>query len=493
VSIFTELKRRHRVQEEMKDKKTQPKSVRKTASARDSIASNKNANNDTSMGEGLDDEMGVGGAQAEDAEAEFIRKVCECDVVTGDNLLPLFVPMIQMIASNPSKFKCPELQASAALALSKFMLVSSEFCDANLQLLFTILEKSTLPSIRSNAIIVLGDLTFRFPNLIEPWTPHLYARLRDESVRVRKTTVTILTHLILNDMVKVKGQISEMAVCLEDKEVQIANSAKIFFTELSRKGNALYNIAPDVISRLSDTDTGVEEQLFRNVMKYLLKFIQKEKQAESLVEKLCHRFRATKTERQWRDLAYCLSLLPYNEKSVRKLIENIKCFSDKLSEEDVYASFIQIINKSKKFAKIEFKAVVEEFENALNAFHSKGMGEDEAFEDPTQALSQAASGPLKNKDTNKPDQQSSQPSTGAAKTKKKPTRKGKKATSESDAESDEENYRPTKKNDRRKTPAKTPSKPTPRGKRKTAATKTAKTTRMATIPFSDDDEDEDFR
>ena len=43
-------------------------------------------------------------------------------------------------------------------------------------------------------------------------------RLRDDSVRVRKTTLTVLTHLILNDMVKVKGQISEVAERLVDSE-----------------------------------------------------------------------------------------------------------------------------------------------------------------------------------------------------------------------------------------------------------------------------------
>ena len=47
--------------------------------------------------------------------------------------------------------------------------------------------------------------------------------------------MTILTHLILNDMVKVKGQISEMAVCLEDKEDKISSSAKLFFSELASK------------------------------------------------------------------------------------------------------------------------------------------------------------------------------------------------------------------------------------------------------------------
>ena len=44
------------------------------------------------------------------------------------------------------------------------------------QLLFTVLERSTDDVIRSNIIVALGDMSFRFPNLIEPWTPNIYAR-----------------------------------------------------------------------------------------------------------------------------------------------------------------------------------------------------------------------------------------------------------------------------------------------------------------------------
>lgn len=55
-------------------------------------------------------------------------------------------------------------------------LSSSSLCERYLQLLFTILEKSSEPAIRANTIVAVGDLTFRFPNLIEPWTPFLYAR-----------------------------------------------------------------------------------------------------------------------------------------------------------------------------------------------------------------------------------------------------------------------------------------------------------------------------
>lgn len=34
------------------------------------------------------------------------------------------------------------------------------------------------------------------------------------------------------------------------------------------QGNAIYNILPDVISRLSDPDCGIEEEPFRNIMRY---------------------------------------------------------------------------------------------------------------------------------------------------------------------------------------------------------------------------------
>lgn len=45
----------------------------------------------------------------------------------------------------------------------------------------------------------------------------------------------ILTHLILNDMVKVKGQISEMALCIVDADDRISGLAKLFFSELAKK------------------------------------------------------------------------------------------------------------------------------------------------------------------------------------------------------------------------------------------------------------------
>ena len=76
-------------------------------------------------------------------------------------MLAAIAPLILNICSNPSKFPDPDLRSSASLALSKFMLVSSEFCESHLQLLFTVLERSVEPVIRANLIIALGDMSFR--------------------------------------------------------------------------------------------------------------------------------------------------------------------------------------------------------------------------------------------------------------------------------------------------------------------------------------------
>ncbi|CAH1239876.1 NCAPD2 [Branchiostoma lanceolatum] len=381
VALTGELKRRRMLQEE-----------RSCKAGRKGNTSANNTPSSTPAGKGkedkemsMEDEMGLAGASADDAEAEYIRKICEKEVVTGSSLLALLAPVIVAVCANPTMFPHPQLRATASLALAKYMLVSSEFCEAHLQLLFTILEKAPQPIIRANTIIALGDLSFRFPNLIEPWTPNLYARLRDDSSHVRKNTLMVLTHLILNDMLKVKGYISDMAACMVDEVSGIADLAKLFFLELSKKGNAIYNIMPDMVSRLSDPDCGVTEENFRTIMKYLFSFIQKDKQSESLVEKLCHRFRATRTERQARDLAFCLSMLSLSEKGVRKLQENFTCFGDKLGSEDIHNSFCTILKKAKSFAKPEVKALVDELEQRIEQCHNKGMSDDETLQKASKA------------------------------------------------------------------------------------------------------------
>ena len=125
------------------------------------------------------------------------------------------------------------------------MCVSSKFCEENHRLLFKVFETSKDPGIRSNIIIALGDVAVSYNTIIDESNDELYKGLGDPDIVVKKNTLMVLTHLILNGMVKVKGQMGEMAKCVEDEDERISNLAKLFFEELSTKENVIYNNLPD--------------------------------------------------------------------------------------------------------------------------------------------------------------------------------------------------------------------------------------------------------
>ncbi len=193
----------------------------------------------------------------------------------------------------------------------------------------------------------------------------------------------VLTHLILNDMIKIRGQVSDIAVCLEDEVPRIRDLAKLFFNELSKRGNSpIYNILPDTIGQLSRHAT-LSEEGFQNITKYLFGFISKDKHTESLVEKLCQRFDRVVDMKLCRDLSFCLSLLPVNEKSFKKLAESFKFYADKLGDSIISEQFFGLLAKAKKIGKPEIKEALDEWEGRL-------MSAREGMVDDLNATSKAA-------------------------------------------------------------------------------------------------------
>jgi len=338
----------------------------------------------------LEDELGV----SDEAEAETelrIAEIAEKEIV-GRGLLGAFGPLLVKVVSNSDgSFSSPLLQQCATLALCKFMCVSYTFCEKHLPLLFNAMAKAPTEdsTLRANTIVALGDLAFRFPNAFEPYTPRMYACLRDGSTRVRRHTLMVLTHLILNDMVKVKGQVCEIAMCLEDDESRIRDMSRLLFKELSkRSNNPIYNLLPDMISQLSKMD--IAKEAFRRIMGFLLGFIEKDKQNEMLADKICHRFPTCTTISQKADLAFCLAQLKISEKCIKLLNENFKLYKDSLYSDEVTKSFLSIIQKARKNSKAELKEVLDEFENQITTQNGVGAENEMAGTKAAKAKSRAS-------------------------------------------------------------------------------------------------------
>lgn len=228
-----------------------------------------------------DQELELIGGTSEDDFTEAMAHIRERELLYGsDSLLAKFGPLVTEICANNNTYKNEDLQSAATLCMAKLMCVSSAYCEKNLPLLITILERSQNAITRSNVVIALGDMAVCFNHLIDENTDFLYRRLNDEDGSVKRTCLMTLTFLILAGQVKVKGQLGEMAKCLEDSDKRIADLSRMFFSELATKDNAIYNHFIDMFSLLS-AETLLEEDEFKRIIKFLLSFI--EKVSEALV------------------------------------------------------------------------------------------------------------------------------------------------------------------------------------------------------------------
>lgn len=326
---------------------------------------------DASNADGKDSDLAKVSASVEDDFAELVKGVREHEVLFGpQSILSTLAPLVAFVCANNLVFKATRLQRIATLALAKLMTISSVFCEHQLQLFLTILERSEDPVIRSNMVIAFGDLAQSFNRIVDQNIDFLFARLRDSHLTVRRNALMVLTHLSLCGMIKVKGQIGEIAKCLIDEDERIRGLSRIFFAEMADRdagqgNNGIYNHIPDILSHLS-ASAAVNEEDFRTIMRFIFDFIRKERQMENLIEKLCSRFRQSDDVRHARDLAFCLSLISFSgERALKKLIEALPAYQDKLVDESVLASFVEIVTRSRKFCKTEIKALLDEFESRL--------------------------------------------------------------------------------------------------------------------------------
>eukprot|EP01130_Rhizamoeba_saxonica_P006824 TRINITY_DN2733_c0_g1_i1.p1 TRINITY_DN2733_c0_g1~~TRINITY_DN2733_c0_g1_i1.p1 ORF type:complete len:1333 (+),score=255.11 TRINITY_DN2733_c0_g1_i1:15-4013(+) len=324
--------------------------------------------------EAIEIELGIDDASdyfEEEKQAEVEKNIVEM------NLLGTYGPLISFICSNESKlYNDIVLKNTAVLTMCKFMCVSPDYCERNLELLFSTLEGENDSNMRANIIIALGDFSIRFPNVIEPWTHKFYERLHDSDVRVRKNTIMVLTHLILNNMIRMRGHIYEMAYTIQDPSDRIRDLSKLFYIELSNKGpDYIYNIIPETIGALAG-NTKMCEDSYQEIMKYLFSFIRKDKHVESLVEKLCSRIRRTENPYVWRDIVYCLILVNFSERSIKKLSDGFRNYKSALVDDLVYEYIHEIIQKGLKTAKGGSKNLLEELNTKVDG-HKRSIGSED--------------------------------------------------------------------------------------------------------------------
>lgn len=185
--------------------------------------------------------------------------------------------------------------------------------------------------------------------------------------------MVVITHLILNDMLKIRGEIVDICMLLEDPDEQIREQVKLFLHELHNKGQEIiYNLFPNAIQRLSNEFADMDIQKFQNIAKHLIEYISKDKQIEYIIVMLCNKLKKSDDSNynqqiEWRNSSFCLTQINFNERLLQKLIDQYESWKERMIDHEPTTQNFQLIvtNLKKQNQSREFKVKVDEFESKV--------------------------------------------------------------------------------------------------------------------------------
>ena len=377
----------------------------------------------------IEEELGMESKGARETAAEDSLNEREKSILLPTSLWGKHSGLVVAVClQNSELFSDPWLKSCGVLCFSMYMLVTEQFATNNVQYLFSILNFAQEQVIRVNVITAIGDLMTRWPNVMEPWIDTFSRVLLDEEDYVRSTAFLVISHLILNDMLKARRLTHTLLAGLVDKSELIRDRAALFLKEFSTK-DRVFTSLPDTVSSLARNAT-LPEGGARVIIIAMLDYIDKENQTEKLVSKLCLKFsqqqdeelEAARAKEQQKDvsiaiptqevpippeeqsetqsqntsdsfklrhgrlLAEALSLLDIkqtSDRSIKRLVSDacFRYYSPFLSDVVVLSYFMEIAAKVRRHVpgakeNPESKTTIEAWEKRILDYHQKVTGNE---------------------------------------------------------------------------------------------------------------------
>ena len=147
--------------------------------------------------------------------------------------------IVEKIARSKNNLSSSILNTTLAhtciITMFKLATVSYKFCNDNITMLIELISKDMDPALIIKSLMGLSDLIKRFPQVVEPFSQKLFETLDSKHRNVKKVSMIIITHLILNDMLKIKGEIVDIIMKLADEDIEIRKFTELFMMQLHKK------------------------------------------------------------------------------------------------------------------------------------------------------------------------------------------------------------------------------------------------------------------
>lgn len=197
--------------------------------------------------------------------------------------------------------------------------------------------------------------------------------MRSPDIKIKRYSMIVISHLALNEMLKLKGEIVDICLLLDSTDIKLRDLVKQFLYELRNKGNNIvYNMIPKALHTLNTEYKNLPYETFKTVIGELIQNIEKDKQVEGLIEKLVNKLKNNNDKIEWRNVTYCLNQLTYSEKNLTKLLDHYTSVKAQLVlDSEIIQNFKGIFEKSKKID----KEIVAELENRFFEGDNKKLAE----------------------------------------------------------------------------------------------------------------------
>ena len=283
---------------------------------------------------------------------ENMKQLFESSFLEG-NIMKQFLSLLTKSLSSEKKCNNILLHKSYILCLCKLMCINENFCKQNITPIFSLLTSETFIDIKPNICVAYADFFNKFSNIVQVHLKDYFKCLRDNksSDIMKRYIMTIISHLVLNDMLKLKGEIVDICFLLDNsQDNKLKDIIYFFLYEINKKGNnTVYNILLKAINRIITEYRDENYEKIKNVIKLLVKFIDKEKQVDNLLDKLFIRLKESEDVFEWRVISFCLCLLNLTDKHAIKFLELFILIREKIEHDNlVQENFNVVFNKVKK-------------------------------------------------------------------------------------------------------------------------------------------------
>jgi len=143
----------------------------------------------------------------------------------------LLPPMLPVICEGPERATPTSVRALAFITYGKLCLRDPDLAKAAVNLLARELHDDRergAATVRSNALVVLGDMCVRYTNLVDRQLPTMASCMQDSAPLVRRHAILLLSSLLLQDYVKFRGLlIHRYLATLTDEDENVSQLAEM--------------------------------------------------------------------------------------------------------------------------------------------------------------------------------------------------------------------------------------------------------------------------